>query len=232
MNGKLITIEGLDGSGKATQTELLCRDLSERKVKLRRVSFPDYQQPSSVLVKMYLDGEFGTDPNSVNAYAASSFYAVDRYASFQKIWREDYTNGSLIVADRYTTSNIVFQLSKLPQEQWEAFAFWVQDYEYNKLGLPKPDLTIYLDMPLEVSQKLLSRRYHGNEEKKDIHESNARYLGECRESAVFAAKLLNWKVIHCARQAEPKTVEEIHSEVMRIIKEQMPGVLCEKPSLC
>ncbi len=215
-------MEGLDGSGKATQTELLCSDLSGRGVKLRRVSFPDYNQPSSTLVKMYLDGEFGTDPNDVNAYAASSFFAVDRYASYKKYWREDYKNGTLIVADRYTTSNIVFQLSKLPREQWESFVEWIKDYEYGKLMLPQPDLTIYLDMPLAVSQKLLSSRYHGNENKKDIHESNAAYLRACRESAVYAAKQLNWKVIHCADGENPKTVERIHTEVMKIIAEEFP----------
>ena len=220
MNGKFITMEGLDGSGKATQTELLCNDLSARGIKVRRVSFPDYDQPSSTLAKMYLDGEFGTDPNDVNAYAASSFYAVDRYASYQKFWREDYQNGTLIVADRYSTSNIVFQLSKLPKEQWADFVAWVKDYEYDKLGLPEPDLTIYLDMPLEVSQKLLSSRYHGDEDKKDIHESNAIYLRECRESAVYAAELLHWKVIHCADGENAKTMEQIHAEVIKIITEE------------
>ncbi len=222
MNGKLITMEGLDGSGKATQTELLCNDLSGRGVKLRRVSFPDYNQPSSTLVKMYLGGEFGSNPNDVNAYAASSFYAVDRYASYRKFWREDYQNGALIIADRYSTSNIVFQLSKLPKEQWEAFVLWVQDYEYDKLMLPRPDLTIYLDMPLSVSQKLLSSRYHGNESKKDIHESNSNYLSACRESAFYAARLLNWKVVHCAEGENPKAMERIHTEVMEIIRAELP----------
>nr|WP_319488449.1 deoxynucleoside kinase [uncultured Caproiciproducens sp.] len=227
MNGKLITMEGLDGSGKATQTELLCRALSERGVKLHHVSFPDYGEPSSSLVKMYLKGDFGTDPNDVNAYAASSFYAVDRYASYRKYWRQDYQGGTLIIADRYTTSNIVFQLSKLPREQWPDFVEWVQDYEYNKLTLPRPDLTIYLNMPLEVSQKLLSGRYHGNEEKKDIHESNAGYLRACRESADYAAQKLNWKMVQCADNNELKTVEQIHSEVMEIIA----GVLKKRDGL-
>ncbi len=216
MSGKLITMEGLDGSGKATQTELLCKALAGRGVKLRRVSFPDYNEPSSVLAKMYLNGEFGSDPDDVNAYAASSFYAVDRYASYQKHWRQDYRNGSLIIADRYSTSNIVFQLSKLPREQWPGFVEWVQDYEYDKLGLPRPDLTIYLNMPLEVSQKLLSGRYHGNEEKKDIHESNAGYLRACRISAEYAVQRLNWKTVECADSRGLKTVEQIHGEVMEI----------------
>lgn len=217
MSGKLITMEGLDGSGKATQTELLCGALAERGVKLSRVSFPDYEEPSSALVKMYLKGEFGTNPDDVNAYAASSFYAVDRYASYQKYWRQDYQQGTLIIADRYTTSNIVFQLSKLPREQWPDFVEWVQDYEYGKLTLPRPDLTIYLNMPLEVSQKLLSGRYHGNEEKKDIHESNTAYLRACRKSADYAVQKLGWKTVQCADEKGLKTVEQIHGEVMDIV---------------
>ena len=222
MNGKLISIEGLDGSGKATQTQLLCSDLLGQGVTLRRVSFPDYAEPSSALVKMYLGGEFGTDPNAVNAYAASSFYAVDRYASYMKHWRTAYRNGSLIVADRYTTSNIVFQLSKLPKEQWESFIAWVEDYEYGKLGLPRPNLTIYLDMPPEVSQKLLNTRYHGDENKRDIHESNESYLCACRKSAAYAAKQLNWKIIRCAEGENPRTVEEIHADIMKKIAEELP----------
>lgn len=222
MNGKLITMEGLDGSGKETQTRLLCSALLKRGVTLRQISFPDYAEPSSTLAKMYLDGEFGSNPGDVNAYAASSFYAVDRYASYVKHWRSDYLNGSLIVADRYTTSNIVFQLSKLPKPQWADFIDWVQDYEYGKLGIPKPDLTIYLDMPPEVSQKLMENRYHGDENKKDIHESNVAYLRECRGSAAYAAQRLNWKVIHCAEGESPRAVEQIHADIINKIAEEMP----------
>ena len=222
MSGKLIIMEGLDGSGKATQAGLLCDTLSRQGITLRHISFPDYAEPSSTLAKMYLDGEFGTDPGAVNAYAASSFYAVDRYASYTKHWRTDYQAGALIVADRYTTSNIVFQLSKLPKSQWDGFIAWIQDYEYDKLGLPKPDLTLYLDMPPEVSQKLLENRYHGDENKKDIHESNASYLIACRESAAYAAKRLNWKIVHCAEGENPKTVDEIHKDVIKKIAEELP----------
>jgi len=222
MNGKLISMEGLDGSGKATQTELLCSDLTKRGITLRHVSFPDYAEPSSALAKMYLNGEFGSDPNEVNAYAASSFYSVDRYASYQKYWREDYQNGALIVADRYTTSNIVFQLSKLPKLQWDSFILWLEDFEYGKLAIPRPDLTIYLDMPPVVSQKLLKNRYHGDENKMDIHESNTTYLNTCRASAFYAAKQLKWIVINCADGENPKTVEEVHAEIMKKIAEEMP----------
>ena len=214
-------MEGLDGSGKATQTGLLCKALSEQGVKPRRVSFPDYDEPSSALVKMYLNGEFGSNPDDVNAYAASSFYAVDRFASYQRFWKQDYQNGAFIVADRYTTSNIVFQLSKLPKEQWDSFIDWLEDYEYGKLGLPRPDLTIYLSMPLEVSQKLLTGRYHGNESKTDTHGGNGAYLGACHESAVYAAQRLNWKIIRCAQGENPKAVEEIHEEVMQKVTEAM-----------
>lgn len=218
--GKLIVVEGLDGSGKATQTALLCDSLKERGVGLRRVSFPNYEEPSSALVKMYLNGEFGRDPQAVNAFAASSFYAVDRFASYRKFWQEDYQSGTVIVADRYVTSNIVYQLVKLPRDQWDFFIDWAQDFEYSKLELPRPDVTVYLDMPPEISQKLLSERYHGDESKKDIHESNRSFLDACRECAAYAAKKLSWQVINCAIGDNAKTIEAIHDEVMdAVIKE-------------
>ncbi len=217
MSGKLIVLEGLDGSGKATQTAMLCDSLLKRGVTMRHISFPDYDEPSSALVKMYLGGEFGKNPNAVNAYAASSFYAVDRFASYAKFWGADYQNGTVIVADRYTTSNLVYQLSKLPKMEWDSFIDWVQDYEYNKLGLPKPDVTLYLDMPPLVSQKLLNQRYHGDTNKKDIHESNLNYLAVCRESAAYAANKLGWQVINCADGDHPKSIEQIHRECMRLI---------------
>ena len=217
MSGKLIVLEGLDGSGKATQTKLLCDALSEQSIKLRHISFPDYDEPSSALVKMYLGGKFGKDPNAVNAYAASSFYAVDRFASYSEFWSDDYKNGTAIVADRYTTSNLVYQLSKLPKMQWDSFIDWVQDYEYNKLGLPKPNIVLYLDMPLQVSQKLLNERYHGDTNKKDIHESNLTYLNACHESAAYAANKLGWHVISCADGETPKSMEQIHGECMKLV---------------
>jgi len=220
MNGRLITIDGLDGSGKATQTELLCEELERRGVKLRRVSFPDYTSESSALVKMYLNGAFGGTPEDVNAYAASSFFAVDRYSSFTRGWKEDYQNGTLIVADRYTTSNIIYQLPKLPGKEWESYMEWVQDFEYGKLELPRPDLTIYLELPPEISQKLLDERYHGEAGKKDIHESNTGYLSACRESADYAARRLGWKTVACEDGGSPKTREAIHAEIIRIVLEE------------
>lgn len=219
MNGRFITIEGLDGSGKGTQTALLEKALLERSIPLKKISFPDYENPSSTLVKMYLSGEFGKNPGDVNAYAASSFYAVDRYASYRKYWKEPLENGTWILADRYTTSNMVYQITKLPQEEWNDFLFWVEDFEYGKLGLPKPDITIYLDMPTEISQKLLSSRYAGDETKKDIHESNPEYLAHCRACAMYTAEKMGWYVIRCAKNGEPRSVEEIHKEILAAVLE-------------
>ncbi len=213
--GKLVVIEGLDGSGKATQTGLLFEALLAQGKPVRRLSFPDYRQPSSALVKMYLSGEFGRDPSDVNAYAASSFYAVDRYASYMKFWKEDYERGMLLLADRYTTSNAIYQMVKSRREEWNNYLCWLQDYEYKKLGLPKPDCVLYLDMPTEISQKLMSRRYQGDESKKDLHESNVEFLRHCREAALYSAQHLGWHVIPCAKDGEPRTIEEIHQDVWK-----------------
>ena len=177
----LIVIEGLDGSGKGTQSQLLYTAMQQSGRPCRKISFPNYESPSSALVKMYLAGEFGKQADSVNAYAASTFYAVDRYASFKKDWEPEYNAGSLILADRYTTSNMVYQLTKLPRGEWEPFLAWLSDLEYQKMGLPRPDCVLYLDMPVEVSQQLLTGRYQGDSAKKDIHEANVGFLQQCRE---------------------------------------------------
>ena len=148
----LVVLEGLDGSGKGTQAKLLAEALVCRGVPLRPVTFPDYSSPSSSLVKMYLNGEFGAEPGDVNAYAASAFYAVDRFASFRKGWGGDYRQGKLILCDRYATSNMVYQMGKLPRAEWDGYLAWMEDFEYQKLGIPRPDLVLYLDMPVEVAQ--------------------------------------------------------------------------------
>ncbi|MFU0833604.1 MAG: Thymidylate kinase [Oscillospiraceae bacterium] len=220
MNGHLITIDGLDGSGKATQTELLCKELKRRGIKFRHVSFPDYEEESSAPVKMYLNGEFGGKPEDVNAYAASAFFAVDRYASFVRHWREEYLSGTLIVADRYTTSNIIYQLPKLSRTDWDRYMEWVQDFEYEKLALPRPDLTIYLELPTEISQQLLDKRYRADGGRKDIHESNTDYLSACRESAAYAAKCLSWKTVNCEKDRTLRSVEDIHAEILKIVLEE------------
>ena len=215
--GKLIVIEGLDGSGKSTQLELLNENLIKKGIDTRSVSFPNYDSPSSTLVKMYLGGDFGKNPNDVNAFAASVFYTVDRYASFKTDWGEYYNNGGTIISGRYTTSNAVHQASKLPVTQWEAFLSWLYDFEYNKIGIPKPDKVIFLDMPIEVSQKLLSKRYNGDENKKDIHESDTEYLNKCRKAALFTAKYSNWEIIPCAKNGEARSIEDIANDVLNSV---------------
>ena len=213
----LIVLEGLDGSGKGTQAGLLCQALKDRGTPLRKVTFPDYASPSSALVKMYLNGDFGSNPGDVNAYAASAFYAVDRYASFQRDWGTDYRDGSLILCDRYATSNLVYQMGKVPREEWDNYLAWVEDFEYGKLGIPRPDLVLYLDMPLSVSQKLLLERYHGDSGKKDIHESHLEFLRACRECARYAGQRLGWREIPCAKDEVPLPVEEIHQAVLAAV---------------
>lgn len=212
----LIVLEGLDGSGKSTQLPLLEEALA-RRGPVKTISFPDYGSPSSALVKMYLGGEFGSAPGDVNAYAAGAFYAVDRYASYKMHWQRDYEQGVTILAGRYATSNLLYQMEKLPRERWEDYITWVEDFEYSKLGLPRPDRVILLDMPVEVSQRLLIKRYEGQEGKKDLHERDIAFLYSCAECAAFAARRLGWTVVPCAQAGEPLSVEEIHRRVMEAL---------------
>lgn len=211
--GKIIVIEGLDGSGKNTQARLLTEALS-KKMNVKRLSFPDYDSQSSALVKMYLNGELGDNPMDINAYAASAFYAVDRIASYLKCWQADYLKGVNFVFDRYTTSNAVYMLSKLEDSEKEEYLSWLSDFEFNKMGLPKPDKVIYLDMPTEISQRLMSKRYAGDESKKDLHEKNVDFLKICRTNALYAAEKLNWTVISCSDGDNPYSIEEIADMVM------------------
>lgn len=213
----LIVLEGLDGSGKSTQLPLLEKEL-RRRGPVRKISFPDYDSPSSALVKMYLGGEFGDSPGDVNAYAAGTFYAVDRYSSFRKNWQEDYQKGITILAGRYTTSNLIYQMEKLPEELWDSYIAWTEDFEYDKLGLPRPDRVIFLDMPVEVGQKLLSKRYGGHEDRKDLHERDIRFLESCSRCARFAAGRLGWSMVDCSRDGEPLAVEEIHRRVVSALE--------------
>ncbi len=218
---KLIIIEGLDGSGKSTQVELLEKYFTNKKVNYKKIKLPDYDSPSSTLVKMYLNGDFGKTADDINAYAAGAFYAVDRFSSYKLNWGKDYQNGTLILADRYATSNSIYQMEKMPKDEWESYLEWSADFEYNKIGIPKPDLVIYLDMPVEISQKLMTSRYNGNESKKDVHEVNVEFLKKCRESALFTAKKQNWKVIKCSDGVNPLPIENIHNEIVNIIEEEI-----------
>ena len=221
MNGKLYVIEGVDGSGKATQTEQLYQALLAQGKTVRKVSFPDYDSPSSSLIKMYLNGEFGTDPQSVNAFATSVFFAVDRFASFRKDWQEFYENGGIIIADRYVTSNLVHQAGKISDAaEKERYIQWLSDLEYNIFGLPKPDCVIFLDMPPAYSLKLRQQR---NELKQglsaDIHEADQTYLQNAYDNAIGIAKHQQWHTISCVADNEIRTVEDIHAEILRAICE-------------
>ena len=217
--GKLIVIEGLDGSGKGTQTQLLCETLKANGVPHRKISLPHYDAPSSALVKEYLAGTYGQTPGDVNAYAASAFYAVDRYAGYKTIWGADYESGTLIIADRYATSNACHQMTKLSREAWDDYLQWLDDFEYGKLGVPKPDLVVFLDMPVNVSQALLQQRYLGDNTKKDVHERDTAYLAACHEAAVYAAKTCGWRTVTCSENGLPRTREAIAQDVWTIVRE-------------
>ena len=171
-HGKLIVLEGLDGSGKATQAKRLAAALAAEGRPVREITFPNYASDSSALVRMYLAGQFGARPDDVNAYAASSFYAVDRYAGYKADWGRFYEEGGTLIADRYTTSNAVHQCSKLPQEQWEEYLHWLFDYEFRLLGLPAPDRVIYLQVDPAVSRRLITPPNHAAEGKKDVQEKD------------------------------------------------------------
>ena len=217
--GKLIVFEGTDGSGKSTQFSLLTKRLHAEQVEFRTMVFPQYSEPSSALIRMYLGGEFGTKPSDVNAYAASTFYAVDRYASYQKVWKTYYRQGGLILSDRYTTSNAVHQASKEPPERREEFFRWLQDFEYNRLELPRPGIVIYLDVPTELTGEMLRKRENRTHTHADIHEQNMDYLRQCRAVGMDAATHYGWTVIHCARNGKMRSIEEIHQEIYALVKQ-------------
>lgn len=218
---KLIVIEGLDGSGKSTQTALIEEYFKAKGIKYKRIKLPDYDSPSSTLVNMYLSGEFGKNANDVNAYAAGAFYAVDRFASYKLNWGHDYENGTVILADRYATSNSIYQMEKICENEWDEYLNWSDDFEYNKIGIPRPDVVIYLDMPVEISQKLMTSRYDGDEAKKDVHEANVEFLNRCRKSALYTAEKQGWYVVPCSNGEAPLSVDEINRSIIKILEEEL-----------
>ena len=215
--GKLIVIEGTDGSGKSTQFSLLTRHLQDMGREFMQLEFPQYSEPSSALIKMYLGGEFGSKPSDVNAYAASAFYAVDRYASYKKVWGQWYEDGGLVVSGRYTTSNAVHQASKEPEETRGDFLKWLYEFEYDRLGLPCPDLVIYLDVPTDYTEKMLRKREADTHTSADIHEQDMQYLATCRRTGREAAAFYGWTVIDCVRDGAMRTIEDIHEEICRLV---------------
>ena len=216
--GKLIVIEGTDGSGKSTQFRLLTEAVTNGGYEFQKLVFPQYKEESSALIRMYLGGQFGASPSDVNAYAASAFYAVDRYASYKKVWGEWYEQGGLVLSDRYTTSNAVHQASKEPEEKQGEFLRWLYEFEYDKLGLPRPDLTIYLDVPTEYTEKLMRSREAATGTQADIHEQDLTYLATCRKMGRSAAEYYGWTVIHCVRDGEMRSIEDIHKEIYSHVK--------------
>ena len=221
MKGRLFIIDGGDGSGQATQTRLLTEHLQRDGYDVKSVSYPDYDSDSSALAKMYLRGDFGSDADAVNPYAASAFFAVDRFASYQMKWKAFYEQGGIVIADRYTTSNAVHQCSKLPPEQWESFLGWLFDFEFHLLGLPAPDEVIYLQVDPAVSQKLMTQRYHGDESRKDVHEKDTEYLARSRCAAEYCAAHLGWAVVHCTSGDNMRSIEDIQAEVQEIVLKQL-----------
>ena len=213
--GKLIVIEGTDGSGKSTQFRLLTERVAAEGHTFQKLVFPQYAEDSSALIRMYLRGEFGTKPSDVSAYAASTFFAVDRYASYKKVWGQWYEDGGLILSDRYTTSNAVHQASKEPEEKQGEFLKWLYELEYDKLGLPCPDLVIYLDVPTDFTEKMMRGREAATNTTADIHEQDMEYLATCRRTGRAAADFYHWTVINCVKDGAMRSIEDIHEEIYR-----------------
>lgn len=219
--GKLIVIEGIDGSGKSSQYKRICRHLEEDGIKYDHIVFPRYEKDSSALIKMYLGGAFGENPNDVNAYTASTFFAVDRFAAYREDWGRIYNNGGFILSDRYTTSNAVHQGGKLPDGELEPFFDWLYDLEYVKMGLPVPDLVIYLDVDVKTSLERMHRRQEKTNTTADIHEKNVRYLENCLRVADKAADYYGWRRIPFMKDGVERELEEKHEEIYSVVLEAL-----------
>ena len=214
--GKFIAIDGLDGSGKGTQSEKLVERLIKDGKKVRVLSFPIYESDSSLFVRMYLEGKLGDKPSDTNAYSASMFFATDRYISYVTDWKKDILDpDTYVIANRYTTANAVHQLSKLPYEEWDGFLKWLWDFEFDKLGLPKPDLVIYLELPPKLSLSLVKSRSNSTGQKMDIHEKDTAYMDKCYEAALYSCEKLGWKRIQCYEGDAIRTREDIFEEIYK-----------------
>lgn len=219
--GRLIVLEGIDGSGKSSQYRRICARMEKDGIDYNHIVFPRYDKDSSALIRMYLSGQFGTHPDDVNAYTASTFYAVDRFASFREDWGKIYNNGGLIISDRYTTSNAVHQGSKLSDEELPAFFRWLSDLEYDKMGLPRPDLVIYLDVDVETSLARMKRRQEKSSTTADIHEKDVDYLRRCLHTADMAAEYYGWKRIPFMKDGAERDVDEKNDEIYDLILSYM-----------
>lgn len=229
MSGKLIIIEsGSDASGKATQTKKLYERLLKDGYNIKKIEYPDYQSESSALVKMYLRGDFGDNPSDVDPYISSTFFAVDRYASYKTQWEDFYTNGGIIIADRYTTSNMVHQASKMAKEDRDKYLKWLTDYEFNMYKIPKPDCVIFLDVPIEFSKKLMKNRKNKftGEDKKDIHESDIDYLEKSYDNSLYISDKYDWNKINCVENNELRSIDSIHEEIYQTVINTIKSMEC------
>lgn len=228
MKGKLFIIEGLDGSGKETQTRKLYDRLKKENLNIKKVEYPNYKSDSSALVKMYLNGDFGKKPEDVSAYVSSTFYAVDRYASYKKEWEDFYISGGIILADRYTSSNMIHQASKIedPVKQ-RKFLSWLEDLEYNMYGLPRPTKVIFLDVPPQYSKQLMEKRDNKitGQAEKDIHESNHEYLLKSYNNAIHVVKSYKWSIINCVKDGKLLTIDQIHDDIYNEVKKGLDNHL-------
>ena len=222
--GKIFVIDGTDGSGKQTQFLKLQERLTKENIDYKTVSFPNYDSPSSSLVKMYLSGEFGDNAQKISPYIASTFYAADRYATFKKDYEEYYNNGGIILADRYTTANMVHQAGKIHDEiERKKFLAWLWDFEFNLYGLPVPNKVFFLKMPPEKSLELIKDRENKftHDTKKDIHECNETHLIDSYNAACEVAKDYNWYTIECIKDGNLRTIEDIHEEIFSEVHKVM-----------
>ena len=219
--GKLIVIEGTDSSGKQTQTELLYEKYKKMGKKVMKITFPNYDSLSSAPVKMYLNGDFG-GIGEANIHAVSTMYAIDRYASFKTIWENFYNDGGIIISDRYTTSNMVHQASKMGnKKEKDSYLEWLVDLEYEKMGIPKPDVVVFLNMPTDMAYKLMEDRKNKitGKDEKDIHENDREYMEKSHENACYVANKYSWSEVTCVKDGELKTKEDIGDEVLRVCEE-------------
>ncbi|TDT70645.1 dTMP kinase [Hypnocyclicus thermotrophus] len=221
--GKLIVIEGSDGSGKQTQTERLYKRLKNENKKIKLISFPNYESKASEPIKMYLRGEFGDNVKEINPYPISTMYAIDRYASFNKEWGNFYQENGIVVSDRYTTSNMIHQGAKIKEYHKKIeYLNWLKDLEYNKIALPIPDIVIFLNMPTKQALELISNRENKitGKKEKDIHEKDIEYMKKSYENSLEIAKIENWYKIECVNEeGQIKSIEEIHNEVYHVVKD-------------
>ncbi len=224
MRGPVIVIDGLDGSGKQTQTELLYKRLQQEGRAVRLAQFPSYGKPWAGPVEAYLRGDFGALAGDVNPYAASTFYAVDRFCAQQADWGSFVESGGTLLCDRYTSSNAIHQGAKLPASERGAFFSWLQQLEHDKMGIFRPDIVLFLDMPLDCALKLMENRLNKatGAAQKDIHERDKAYLTTCREAACQAVSQLGWQVISCAESGAVRPILDIHEQIYKQLQQALP----------